>query len=350
MTRNSTILDNTLAQEALRQLRLRLPPGWTIGHLVQAEQPWDASCTLTAPDRRMGTLLLVVRSGLAPKDVDALAQRAKSSQLGAVPLCVSRFLTTSTRARLRERGLPYLDLTGNIWLAMSKPGLFIERDGAAEDPDRRERPTRTLRGAKAGLVVRALVERKQPPGVRELAAETGVDAGYVSRVLAFLESEALIRREGRGRIASIDWPGMLRRWATDAPLTSRGKVTTWLEPRGVNAMLARLKDCAEDYTVTGTLAAPYAPIAPARLALVWMRDAAAAANRLALRPADAGANVMLVEPADAGVFGGAAERDGLRYCAPAQVAADLLTSPGRGPSEGEALIRWMQQNEDQWRR
>lgn len=36
--------------------------------------------------------------------------------------------------------------------------------------------------------------------------------------------------------------------------------------------------------------------------------------------------------------------------APSQVAADLLTSPGRGPQEGEALIERMKGAEDDWRR
>ena len=33
----------------------------------------------------------------------------------------------------------------------------------------------------------------------------------------------------------------------------------------------------------------------------------------------------------------------------AQVAIDCLTGFGRMPSEGEALIKWMQSNESQWR-
>lgn len=43
------------------------------------------------------------------------------------------------------------------------------------------------------------------------------------------------------------------------------------------------------------------------------------------------------------------KRDGVWYAAPSQVAADLLTSPGRGPAEGEELIGWMMSNEDKWR-
>ena len=29
--------------------------------------------------------------------------------------------------------------------------------------------------------------------------------------------------------------------------------------------------------------------------------------------------------------------------------ADLLTSPGRGPAEAEALMSWMERNQDAWR-
>jgi hypothetical protein len=113
----------------------------------------------------------------------------------------------------------------------------------------------------------------------------------------------------------------------------------------------RLVKSEEAYAVTGSLAAAtIAPVASPRLATVWLRDAAEAASRLALRPAQAGANVLLIEPGDEGVFEGTVERDGVRYAAPSQVAADLLTSAGRGPAEGEELITWMRENEGAWRR
>lgn len=262
------------------------------------------------------------------------------------------FLTESTRARFRESDVGYLDLTGNARIVLPKPGLFIETQGASEDPNREERPTRSLRGLKAGRVVRSLIELKSPPGVRELAALTSVDAGYVSRVLSLLDSEGLVRRGGRGRIESVDWPALLRRWAREAPLESRGRLRTFLEPRGLSALQTRLAELdAPSYAITGSLAAVrLAPLAPARLATLWVRDAEAVAASLALRAADAGANVVLAEAVDDGVFVGTLRRDGLSYAAPAQVAADLLTSPGRGPQEGEELIDWMKAHEDEWRR
>ena len=170
-------------------------------------------------------------------------------------------------------------------------------------------------------------------------------------MLALLDSETLITRAGRGRIASVDWAALLRRWAGKAPIESRGRLRTYLEPRGLSMLLGRLAKSDEKYAITGELAAAaYAPTAPARLATIWVRDAEAAAARLALRPADAGANVLLLEPGDDGVFDGAAQRDGLWYAALSQISVDLLTSPGRGPAEGSELIQWMHVHEEAWRR
>lgn len=74
-----------------------------------------------------------------------------------------------------------------------------------------------------------------------------------------------------------------------------------------------------------------------------------ATSELELRSTDSGANVLLIEAVDAGSFAGAAREDGIAFAAASQVAADLLTSPGRGPQEAEELIDWMTRNEDAWR-
>jgi len=59
--------------------------------------------------------------------------------------------------------------------------------------------------------------------------------------------------------------------------------------------------------------------------------------------------VILAEPFDPVVYERNRELDGITYAAPRQNAADLLTSPGRGPSEAEELMEWMARNEDAWR-
>lgn len=348
-----TMQGNNLVQEALRSLRRRLPPGWSLGApiLEAAGGSVDATAEVTAPDRRQAALSFEAKTRLDPKGARALVESTRGPRIQGPLVVVSRYLSEDTRARLQEGNLGYLDLTGNVRIVLAKPGLFIETQGASQDPDREERPARSLRGPKAGRIVRALIDRREPPGVRELAAITKINAGYVSRVLSLLDQQALITRIGHGKLQSVDWPALLRRWAKDAPLETRGQVRTYLEPRGLSALLARLAKSEERYVVTGGLAAAAsAPTAPTRLGTIWIGDAAEAAKRLDLRPVEAGANVLLIEPNDQDVFEGATRREGIWYAAPSQVAADLLTSPGRGPAEGEELIGWMRMNEDAWRR
>ena len=305
---------------------------------------------VVGPDRKAASIAVETRRRLEPRTVREVAAQLDRLPKGGSALVVAPYLSPATRERLRESAIGFLDLTGNIYLQLVSPGLFIEAAGADIDPDRKQRPSRSLRGAKAGRVVRALVDAKAPPGVRELAERAGVDPGYTSRLVALLDREALVERSDRGGIASVDWPALLRRWAEDAPLDSRGALATTLDPRGLSSLQTRLRDVDTAYAITGSLAAAaFAPVAAPRLAIVYVEDLKAAMTDLGLRPVDTGANVWLIEPSDSLVFEGAVERGGLRYVAPSQAAADLLGSPGRGPAEAEELIAWMQQQEEAWR-
>lgn len=351
--RNMVTLDNKLIREGVRGLQERLPPGWLVGGLPlePALLSVDALAELRAPDGRTGVLALEARARVEPRDVAAIVSRTEALRSTRTLVLLAPYLSRLTQERLREAGVGYLDLTGNVRIVISAPGLFIEAEGAREDPERSERPALSMRGAKARRVARALIDRKVPPGVRELSSLTKVDAGYVSRVLALLDKEALVTRVGHGRMESVDWPGLLRYCAQQAPLESRGEARTYLEPRGLSTLVGRLVKSDERYALTGGLASEgFAPTAPVRLATVWVRDAVEAARRLGLRPAESGANVLFIEPDDEGIFEGAIQRDGVWYVAPSQTAMDLLTSPGRGPAEGEELIRWMLENEEKWRK
>jgi hypothetical protein len=104
--------------------------------------------------------------------------------------------------------------------------------------------------------------------------------------------------------------------------------------------------------MSGTIAAAeWAAYAPARLATIYVDDASQAAQAWDLRPADTGANVILAQPQYEVVF----ERsllntNGMTVVAPSQVVVDLMTGPGRNPSEAEELLEWMERNEQSWRR
>ena len=351
--RNISSQDNIVIRDAREVLRARLPDGWRTDldkvNGAGDDKGADARLQTSGPDGHSACLAVYSRRSLQPRDV--LVLRAHLQHLPADnSMVVAPYLSPSVRERLVESGLGFVDLTGNVRVALSRPGLFIEANGADVNPDRSARPSRSLRGGKAGRIVRALIDREEPSGVRALVAITGVNAGYVSRIVALLDDQALIERSGRGRIVSVDWPRLFDRWSQDAPLSSRGTQTMCLEPRGLAALTSGLGTSSLRYAVTGSLAvSELAPVAAVHLAVVYADDVRAAVSALDLRIAERGANVMLIEPEDEWVFEGRILRNGLSAVAISQAAADLLTSPGRGPAEAEALIAWMRDNESAWR-
>jgi hypothetical protein len=101
---------------------------------------------------------------------------------------------------------------------------------------------------------------------------------------------------------------------------------------------------------TGSFAAVrLAPVAAPSMLVAFCSNPSAVARALGLLPADEGANVALVRPFDSVVFARSVSSGGIRFAAPSQVAVDCLAGNGRMPSEGEALLGWMADNEDRWR-
>lgn len=335
---------------AVQAVRDRLPPGWSVE--LRAPRGDELALDLRAVDGRATSFRVVVRKQIQPRDVPNLLRQ--TSDPGQRVLVVAPFLSPRARELLVEGGASYADSSGNLRLVASTPAIFLEGRGADRDPDRQPRALRSLKGAAAGRVVRALCDFKPPYGVRELADASGTPLGTVSRVVTLLEQEALLTRNDDKRIVDVDWAALIARWASDYSVTGSNLLRSYLEPRGLTALGAKLGKL-ERYAVTGSLAGP--GIAPARLAVLYVDDARTAAETLELVPAEAGANVWLLEPFDVVVF----ERTSTRQlttspgappavvAAPSQVAADLLTSPGRGPQEGEALIERMKGAEDDWR-
>lgn len=350
-------MESDLIADALENLRDRLPTGWEVvldalEYRVTQTFRFDAVASIKAPDQQQAKIVIEAKSRITPRD--ALFIRSMADLLEGLPLIVvSSFLSKATRERLREADINWIDLTGNLRLVLSQPGLFIETEGEQRRCGSAKRPARTLKGQTAGRAVRALLTASLPIGVRELAERAGSDPGYMSRVLELLDKEALIEREPRGPITQVDRARLIRRWAEDAPLETRGKAETYLEPRGLTALLGRLLNTPLTYAITGSLAAQrWAPVASPRLGQIYVRmspdDAAA---ELELRPAREGANVQLIRPKASEIIDSAQRaEDGLIYATPIQVVADLLTSPGRSPSEGESLLRWMVGQDDVWKR
>jgi hypothetical protein len=349
---NSDVSETALLREVLDGLTKRLPSGWTAakepGKGSSGRRP-DAVLVIEGPDRKSARVVVEVKKTLEPRNVPTLAAQLKGYQADAI-LVIAPFLGSRARQLLRERQCGYADSTGNLWLSLSRPGLFVETSGATKDPTPLGRPLRSLKGPATGRALRALCDFKEPLRVRELAQRARLPAPTLSRVIDFLAREALIEKDQRGVVVRVDWKGVIRRWAEDYSFTKSNRVSTFLEARGPGAVREKLPKVSWRYAVTGSVpASMIAPVAAPRLIQVYVDEANIAAEALDLRSAESGANVMLVEPFNEVVFDRTMEREGIVCAALSQVAVDLLTSPGRGPQEADKLLEWMAENVDGWR-
>ncbi|HEX9888063.1 MAG TPA: hypothetical protein VGA69_01180 [Nitriliruptorales bacterium] len=344
---------------AMEQLEFVLPSGWEVGTWDdEADARLDAVACLTGPNNSGRTLVIeakrLVQTRDVPTELDRLARRADEAGIEEPLLTlVARYLSASTRTKIEALGGNYLDATGNIRIASDKPALYIRVSGADRDPWRGPgRPRGGLRGAPAARVVRALIDFAPPYSVPDLIERSGASTGATYRVVEFLEQEDLIQREERGPITDVAWRQLLERWSQDYGLDRAQAVRRYLEPRGIDVALDRLRECdPSEYVITGSVAAHLdAPYAPARLLAIYLEDLSLAEGALELRPVSQGTNVMVAANKDDFAFCRSRVVDGLNYAAPSQVAVDLLSLPGRSPSEGEELLNWMERNEDAWRR
>lgn len=351
------VLGNNLLKDLNQALKNRLPADWSIEQMRQGpglsfKRP-DAVLEVRGPDGKTAKLLVEAKSSIEPKDVSDLIQRFNSlekSFKGSYPLLAVRFLTSRTQEKLREAGISYLDLAGNSWIRVNRPALFIETTGEEKNPWREERPLRTLKGAVAGRIVRALCDFFPPMGVRAIAAKVEANPGYVSRVFDLLEREDLIVRQERGPVDKVDWKGLLKRWSQEYFPFDKKKAFIYLDPRGLSVLTKNLAKLKIRYAITSSLAAyRVAPIAPPRLAVFYADNPIDTAAQLGLLASEAGANAMIALPFDEVVYERTWEKDGITFAALSQVAADLLKSPGRGPEEADALLTYMEENEKSWR-
>jgi hypothetical protein len=361
----TTPTDRDLVEQAIALIAERLPGGWDLQRLTDAQAAGphagpDAVLDITN-DGEHSTVVVEVKRTLGRRDVSSVReqlsrylQHSPFSEM-TTAIVVSRYLAPPVRERLADAGVSYVDATGNMRIQVSSPGLFIADRGADSDPWRGPgRPRADLRGPVPAKIVRTLLDFDRAWKVTDLISESLASSGSVYRVLEFLEDEDLVVRTPDGRIRLPDWDRLLRLWSRDYSFTESNKISRWLAPRGLERLQTVLAKTGKDnlpYAVTGSLAAhDWAPYAPVAAALIYVNSPEEAADAWGLRPADTGANVLLAEPHSFVFARTVASREwGGRLAAPAQVAADLLTGPGRNPSEGEELISWMKDNEPSWR-
>lgn len=353
---NGSLSETELLELFAQELRRRVPAGWSVRRArSQARGPWrpDYLYDVGPANGPTGRLAVEVKKRLYPRDVvsQRLLWRALDRQTPV--LVATDYISPRTRQVLEEADLNFADATGTLRLRLKEPLIVIDVQGTGQAPRQPagRRELQSLRTPASGRGVRALSDFQPPYGVRELATRAGLAPATVSRLFDLLDREALIEHDSpRSPVKSVDWAALLRRWAQDYRFDTSNRIVRFIEPRTLPTLFAKLRGYDRRYAVTGSFAASrWAPVAPPRLATLFVEDVERAGNELKLTPTETGINVVLAEPFDRVAFERTQLIDGVRYAAPSQVAADLLTGPGRAPQEAEALLTWMGKNERAWR-
>lgn len=346
-----------LLDAAVTALTRRLPSTWAVEKQPSAGDPEAADLLIKSPSTGSQTLVFVeVKADVSPRDVEALIGgpwRRWRRQMGNQPvLLVAPYIGPRVRQLLTEENVSYVDLTGNTRISLDYPGVYIETEGARQDPRSNKRRS-AVRGAKAGAVVRVLVDAAPPYTGADIARVANVNEGYLSRILDTLVDEGLIDRQRTG-VTRVDWPALLERRARALDLFRPVGTYRYVGRQGTAALIDRLRSRPpagrRPPTVTGSFAAArIAPVAAPALLAVYTVDPRTLADELELLPTDAGADTVLICPENDVAFARAALDGGMAWAAPSQIAIDCLAGSGRMPSEGEALIGWMRENEGEWR-
>lgn len=353
-------MDVGLLDEGLRSLRSLLGVEWTAEVSDRPSSGADALVDVRSPDQQSVALLVELKSSVTPRLI-ADVLMPKRELIGLIDgigglLVMGPWISPRSQDMLRDAGINYLDLTGNVSVRSSRPGIAIYTQGAAKAPRRAQaaRETTTLGGVRAGRLVRTLVDVAPPYRASALADRTGLSLSYVSKLLDILDEQLLIRRDGR-LIVDVDWANLLRSRAAHLNLLKNHSYVGAIAPNGIPAALASLSDFARRNSesaivLTGSFAArAIAPVAIGGQLMIYAADPGTVATSLGLFAVNEGADVLLLRANDDLVFEGHRVVDGVPHVALSQLALDCLSGTGRMPAEGEAVISFMTAHEPDWR-
>ena len=360
MLANVAVTENELARNTARWLRDRLPASWEVGPTGRAEfrtgpdSLADMAIDVKAPNGTFVTLAVEARVVFGPRDVAQLVNGVTQTlrKLAAhTPIIVSTsWLSERSQELLQHEGINYLDLTGNAYLRIDNPTVFIQTEGAARNPRPPPRGRASAQGPRAYRLLRTLTDVVPPYRLRDLATATGLAPGYVSRLLDTLDDVGLIGRRPRGPVETVDVERLIRWWAQTYDVFPPGRTSRYLARAGAGAAMAALKAVDMPTAVTGSFAAVrLAPVAGPALLAIYTESPREVAAQLDLIPTDDGANVVLLTPFDPVIWDHTTVADGVTFVAPAQVAVDCLTGNGRMPAEGAAVLTWMSDHPTDWR-
>ena len=336
-----------LLVDEFRQALERIPGGGV--KQVERESPLgrfraDAVVKATLRDRDVTFVIECKRSGF-PRDVRAAIYQLQSylgqaKELGSnvVPVVASEALSDGAMDLLREEGVGYFDLDGNVFLPGKSFYVLIEKPRS----DKKRKITSSIfKGKRARALHAVWLAGDAWFSVSEIAERAGVSAGTASETLTSLEEREWVATRGQGpskermlksRTELLDaWTDAYR--ATKPPATRRYYVKNGT-PQSIMQMIDDVSDRnGWQYEITGEAAAqlysPYLSTVSQVRCRLNILDRIDLAEHLDLRPTSQGWNLSISYPEAEGDLPFRTFREGVWFADELQTYFDLLQAGGR---------------------
>ena len=259
-----------------------------------------------------------------------------------IRLLVTPFMGETGIEKCAEAGISWLDLSGNADVVA--PGLRLKIRGEKNkfiSSGRNENPF----APKSSRITRHLLYQ---PGrmwrQRELAEETGLGEGFVSRIIKSLEAQQLISRDENGRLFVSKPSLMLEAWRQGYDFMKHEIIRGHVSGRAGEEVQARVskkfKARSVEHAVTGLGAAwLYSRFAAFRTASFYLQDWPDddLLKEIEFREETAGANVWLIIPKDSDLFHGVQPIADIPCVSRMQVWLDLKSHPERAEEAANEL-------------
>ena len=276
--------------------------------------------------------------------VDQLKKNADVHQDKGLPLIVVPFMGQVGRELCDRSGMSWLDLSGNAKIVV--PGLKIRVEGRPNKYSDRGRPPNMFAAKSSRIARQLLLYPKQFQTQAELARQTGLGDGYVSKIVRRLEQEQYLDANDDGAVRPRDPNLLLDAWHDAYDFNRHRIIKGHVPARSGDELLQRIVKSFSreklEYAATGLSAAwlltnfaafrlvtLYVPAMPSRPLL----------KQVEFSDEPKGANLWLVLPDDEGVFHGSQKHDGIQCVNPVQTYLDLKGQPERAKDAAVELRR-----------
>jgi len=274
--------------------------------------------------------------------IEQVRTTARGVGVAAVPVVVVPFMGELGRKLCRDARVSWFDLSGNA--SIIAPGLRIHVEGRPNLFKRAGRPSTAFAPKSSRIVRHLLLDPDHSFRQRELAARSGLDEGFTSRIVKKLEDDRMVQRQKDRSWRVVDPNLLLDAWRENYDFKKHlivpGHVVAKSGPAALESVAAPFREKGLDYAVTGLAAAwLLTQFAAFRLVTLFVpeRPPEKTLRTLGFRNEERGANVWFVVPDDEGVFAGANDRSGFRCVHPVQAYLDLKGHPERSADAAAEL-------------